>query len=313
MNCRFTPLFEIIRYCSDGSASTGTLAPSRLLRGPGLALGKDALPHPTYYRRRLKQLCEPESRNLNALQLCTKLTYAINYASVMKINLQTFTNESIATLSFTPDEKVASLLDKFEAASKVPVGDQRLVMFGNMLETGDPIGESTISDFLRVKFDAPFTNEYDHCPKVNPTSIKGNPAPLDFVIVDGLASSNVLRMEAATTTTAIQEIVQWISSERTDAEWDAVAFYFGEFGKSFYFPRNEKLCDVAENVHWKFAISDYLCWDKPVPVSFKTFGWGTGNKDAKTTFPVKVDYGPYYRPNSVPNSVFMKTLTARCC
>lgn len=79
-------------------------------------------------------------------------------------------------------------------------------------------------------------------------------------------------MTNALTKTTVREIVQFISSETTGSVRDVASFFFGDYEKSQYFPRNEELCGAMRNEVWDTEVGIFLVENKTIPVSLKNFG-----------------------------------------
>ncbi len=114
------------------------------------------------------------------------------------------------------------------------------------------------------------------------------PFPLEFVIAGGHRAGETLFMENASTGTTIEDVILWLSLQSASKEEDVVSFFFGDFGKSPYFPIHEKTYEGSRGREWNTRVCDLLLDGGPIPILMKTCNWKSGYGPKKTTIGLSV-------------------------
>lgn len=165
--------------------------------------------------------------------------------------LRTLENGHICSITIVGDENIATMLKKFKSVRNLSKLDVRFVAGESCLQLEQHLAE----DFVKHVGDKQNVGGLGHSSRDmwpgKVLNFRSNLSfPVNFVIVEGPDSGRVLRTDDATTTTTVQQMMQWISGETKNSDWDAVSFFFSDYGKSQCFPRNEELCDALKNEAW---------------------------------------------------------------
>lgn len=200
------------------------------------------------------------------------------------VALRTWDNVPICSVTVGDNDDVAKVLKMLQALPELSKFDVRFVAHGSWL----PLEPDSADDFVQYAGRKMRTvrikpAHFDSWPRRADISHPNLAFPIDFVVVQGPESGRVLHMINASTTTTVQQMVQWISSKTKGSVWDVVSFFFGDYGKSQYFPRDEQLCGAMKNDVWCTEIGNFLCGNRTIPISFKNFGWDANKKARKYT------------------------------